>query len=267
MEYVNDNPTFLNTKVLEQLELWGGDIRYVDNNKNIYILKKENPLATHINVGNRPIKVGYDSNVSTEAKEQFDYTFKYFNELFEIINPNIKFETAYLDKDDCDIYVRISDTLEKNIGAQVEISYNKVNSSKVSNADVHYNKEYLGDNAKLKFYLAHELMHVLYGSNDVNCEESETFSLYNYDNMAYIISRMNILAEFGPTKDYINSFITLTPTDVSALIAIYGTPSIENQVKYKTLLENTEKTCKRTFGLMNYYKKGYKLPTTEELEK
>ena len=274
-QYINDNQLFNHTKVIDQIDFWGGDIRYIDQNYN-NILFKPSPLSTHLNVGDRPVNVGYSLNVTPVQKEQFDHVFKYINEIFETINPKYKFTTSYASKDDCDIFIEFDD-LRPEIGANVETNIKNLNASRILGAHIRVNNRFAEEKINLRFYLAHEMLHVLYGSNDVNYFESKTFSVYNANDVGYMISRIDnskipTKEEQLNTPDYMtqaqkNSFITYTPTDLSTLIAIYGNPTKDNSLAYLNLLNKTQEKCKILFGSQPFYESGYELPTVEELQK
>ena len=81
-------------------------------------------------------------------------------------------------------------------------------------------------------------MHILYGSDDIDFTQSKTASLYNYDDVS-IITRM----VHYDKKDIVdnNSYITLMPTDVSTLIAIYGDKyDQQKRCEYIKLLDKFE---------------------------
>lgn len=272
-DYIENNPSFSYVKVMDQVDYWGGDVRYVDRNEN-KILMKPSPLSTHFNVGNRPIQVGYSSNVSNEAKQQFDYTFNYLNKLFEVINPKYKFYTSYNSKNNCDIYIEFAN-LHNTFGALVLPKTDSINPSKITSAHIWVNDDYKNQNANLRFFLAHEMMHVLLGADDVNEYESKTFSVFNSADVGFICSRVND-AKIPTTPEQQNkpyyltneqkeSFITLLPTDVSTLISVYGNPTKENSEKYLALLNYTYQKCKNFFGDQPYYEKDYSLPNKEDL--
>lgn len=267
-EYVKEHPQFSYSSVVDRVQYWGGDLRYIDQNQHI-ISGKTSPLSTHFNVGNRPIKVGYSSNVAKEQKEQFDHTFEYFNELFEVINPQYKFETAYSKKSACDIYIEFDD-LQSMIGANVNTKTDFINPSKITSAHIRVNNNYNNDNTNLRFYLAHELMHVLMGADDVNPMQSKTFSVFNSPDVGFICKKVNgTKLATSPdqvglpgymTQEQKDSYVTLLPTDISTLIAIYGDTSTESKVKYLELLQSTKAECKLFFGSQPYYSADYKLP-------
>ena len=92
--------------------------------------------------------------------------------------------------------------------------------------------------------------------------------MINMVDNAKIVTNQSQLNTVGYlTSKQKNSFITLTPTDIGTLIAIYGdTSNIENVEKYAKLLNYTINTCKNFYGNQLYFKDGYKLPNTN-LEK
>ena len=272
-EYIKNNPSFNQTKVVQQVDYWGGDLRYIDSNYNDWLMTTS-PLSTHFYVGDRPIQVGYSKNVPENKKAEFDKTFDYFNKIFEVINPKYKFITNYNSKANCDIFLEFA-ILDDKVGAQVKTKPDDINPSKLESAHIWMNSTYMDNNTTLRFYLAHEMMHVLMGAHDVNEYQSQTFSVFNSGDVGFLCSKIDSAKiptrpEQVNTQNYLtqeqkDSYITLLPTDVSTLIAIYGNPTAENSEKYLQLLTDTYQSCKNFFGDQPYYKKGYSLPKQEDL--
>ncbi len=297
------NQIFEKEKIIQDISYFGGDIRYIDDNFNIFNLltKNKTDYCNHLKAKNTEYIIGYDeSTVTPEVAKQFDYVIEHINYLFSIINPNYKFKTGFYSQKDCDIYIDfrnipklIFDNDSENIGAYVNLKFNNQNKSQVESAKIHFNKNMEFITPQLRYFLLHEMMHILYGSKDIDYTQSETFSIYNYNDINFIISQIswafesvedyknsvykpldpNIvqlytsgLKPFLPllTVEEKNSFVSLLPTDVSTLIAIYGDSSkIENKKAYINLLNEILEKNKKVFDI-DYSVYGENLPKTSQ---
>lgn len=272
LKYEQNNFIFENNKVNADIDYFGGDSRYVSNIYNFFYFGQNN-LYNHFNLGeNRPIKVGFSEKITNEQKEQFDYCFNYLNQIFEIINPKYSFELKDCNQEkECDIFVDFQNIEQRNglnIGAHVNWKKNYFTNSCISSAKITFNSSLKLSNTQLRFYMLHEMMHILLGSSDINEKESETFSIYNYGDVAFIISQIenaysskaeiptNGLIIHRPilTKEEKNSYVFLTPVDLATLIALYGDSSkAENKIKYIELLNKTESELTTLFGNQPFY--------------
>ncbi len=287
------NDIFKQSKVVENIDYYGGDMRYIDTNFNLFnvFTKEKTVYCSHLYTDGKPIVVGYDAKtVSKEYATQFDYTFDHLNYLFNVINSDYKFVTGFYEKSKCDIYVDLKEINNdyKKIGAYVERKFDIKNPAIIKSATIHFNKDLNYGSPELRYYMLHEMMHVLYGSNDVDWTQSETFSLYNYCDVNYIVRQIccayesiedyknnnhncikghwidmsgehilensNGFTSFYPlmTREQKNSFVSMLPTDVSTLISIYGDSStVENRKKYVDLLQEILQLNKKIFDI-NY---------------
>lgn len=271
--YVNTHSSLDIDNVINNITIYGGDLRYIDQNFNIFLLKK-NPIVSHLAEKQDPYIIGYSSNLSENDKKQFNYVVEYYNELFKIINPKYKFITKVCDESDCDIFVKY-DILEPTVNASIIKERDLINSSAIVSALIKFNSRMEMDNATKRLCFAHEIMHILYGSKDVDYTESKTFSIYNYNDVGYMInmieqSKEPPYASLVDTPHYMSkekkeSFITLTPTDVGTLIAIYGDSSNPTKkCEYLKLLEKTLLECSKVFGdYQPYFEKWYEIPNCD----
>ncbi len=273
--YEKNNIIFKNNKVEEDIAYYGGDTRYISNIYNYFYFGKNN-LYNHFNIGeNRPIKVGFCKEISENQKEQFSYSFNYLNQIFSIINPKYSFVFVNSNSEkDCDIFVDykiLGKNNGKDIGARTVWDSNWANNCCIDSAKIVFNSSIQLNNTQLRFYMLHEMMHVLLGSSDINEYESETFSLYNYGDVAFIISQIeNAYASKDDiptdgmyiqrpilTKEEKNSYVFLTPVDLSTLIALYGDSSNPvNKKLYIELLNKTENELSKNFGNQPFYDKN-----------
>lgn len=287
------NNIFEQNKIMKSIDYYGGDERYIDTNFNPLnvFTKQKTVYCNHLYTNGEPIVIGYDATtISQEFASQFNYTFEHLNYLFSVINPKYKFVTGFYDKSKCDIYVDLKEinNTNKTIGAYVERKFDVKNPAIIKSATIHFNKDLNYGSPELRYYMLHEMMHVLYGSNDVDWTQSETFSLYNYCDVNYIVRQIccayesiedyknnnhncikghwidmsgehilensNGFTSFYPlmTREQKNSFISMLPTDVSTLISIYGDSStVENRKKYVDLLQEILQLNKKIFDI-NY---------------
>lgn len=269
-QYNNANQVYNIDKVKEDLKFYGGDSRYVDKNLTLFGLKKTE-LNTHFNIGEeRAIKVGYSSNISEEYKQQFQHTFDYVNSIFKVINPNIRFEIVSDSQKNCDVWIQ-GKPLKKDAGMSIQIETDRINASQITGATINVNSNLELSTPQQRFYLIHELLHLLTGSADVNYYQSPTFSVYNYNDMGFIVSQVETaweseeekkeatnghFATLRPvlTAEEKNSWVTYLPTDIGTLIALYGDSSIpSNKEAYITLLNETLKDCSEKFGKYQPY--------------
>ena len=280
------NDIFKQSKVVENIDYYGGDMRYIDTNFNLFnvFTKEKTVYCSHLYTDGKPIVVGYDAKtVSKEYATQFDYTFDHLNYLFNVINSDYKFVTGFYEKSKCDIYVDLKEINNdyKKIGAYVERKFDIKNRAIIKSATIHFNKNLKYGSPELRYYMLHEMMHVLYGSNDVDYRTSPTFSVYNYNDVSYMVRQICCAYEsledyknhlhncvgyhqegdcgsfinsryYYPlmTREQKNSFVSMLPTDVSTLISIYGDSStIENRKKYLDLLEEVLNANKAIFDV------------------
>lgn len=260
--YEHNNSLFHADKVYANLELYGGDSRYVERNYNKMFFG-ENNLVNHFNSkDNSNIRVGFSTNLDEGQKLEFTKVINYYNELFEIINPNYKLNIIdnVDDISSCDVLIR--ETPLDNASGNFRSRYNRINRSQLSSGTISIDDEDQSPTMQ-RFVLAHELMHLFYGSSDIDYTQSTTFSVYNYNDVGFMIDQIE--NNYSSEKD---SFISLTPIDVSTLIAIYGDSSNpENVKKYIDLLNTTLKNCSRVFGeYQPYYEVDFSLPSIENVD-
>ena len=306
-EYLENPAVFVfeEQKVMNDIEYYGGDERYVENEDSFQDLfvKNDVELMNHFNTGKEgPIKVGYATNVSDEQAVQFDYTFKHLNDVFAVINPNYKFETGRFYESESDIFVEFepmgrntgSDGMYTTVGAYVDWKFDKDIDEVVRGATIRFNSSLDLAEPQLRYYMLHEMMHVLYGSKDVDWNKSPTFSVYNYCDVDFIIRQIsnayeskedyenNVIKSLGGnwstlfdihdkdgnaigrvflpvmTREEKLSFVSLLPTDASTLVALYGDSSKEeNRQAYLKLLHNILDTNKEVFDIDYTEHTGY----------
>lgn len=257
-DYLADNQIFETSKINRNIDFYGGDERYVLQTLNALSFQKS-PTYSHFNTkDNLHIKVGVSNQFSKEEKEQIQIYYDYLNDLFKTINPLYHFEVCdYSDK--CSISI-LKESLPSNIGGQCRCKTDSVVTSRVKKVTISLNKNLKPTNQALKIYLAHEMMHTLLGSPDVDYTQSNTFSVYNYDDCAFMINQLENAVTKEPTSGWHvrypvmteqqkNTFISYTPVDVATLIAVYGKGGgTENQKKYVELLMQTLETCGKVYG-------------------
>lgn len=277
-QYNQQNQIFDIDKVKEDLAFFGGDPRYVATNRPLYGLKNAE-LYTHFNLEeDRSIKVGFADNISDEYKQQFKHTFDYVNSIFHIINPDIRFELTDKNQDNCDIWIQ-GKALNEKVGMSIVTDRDKLTGSQLTGAVINVNSSIEMSTPQQRFYLIHELMHLLTGSSDVNYMESPTFSVYNYNDMGFIVDQVENAWEseeekkeatngkFATVRPILSaeekdSWVTYLPTDIGTLIALYGDTSIEsNKDAYIKLLNDTLADCSEKFGERQpYFVDGYVVP-------
>ena len=268
-EYFSQNQTFDIKKVDSMIDYWGGDSRYVKQsfNPNTY---QYNKIYNHFkNKKGEPIVVHYSNSISIDQQVQFDYVFKYLNDVFEVVNPNYTFIAQSGTSSNCDIYIEFTDidkviNTNQEVLACTKVNYDSFNNSQISSAEIYCDKNIDVSNSYKRLALVHEMMHVLYGSGDVNENLSQTFSIYNYGDVSY----MSYVIDRSKNTELQESYVFMTPTDLSSLISLYGdNTKTENKLAYLELLNNTLTSCSEVFGPRQpYYEKGYNLPTQESIE-
>ena len=183
-----------------------------------------------------------------------------------------------------DILVKAG-ALEPNVAMNVGWRVDKTRRYQLIGADITVSSSQEFTNSQLRFYMLHEMFHVLTGSDDVDYTESQTFSVFNYNDVGYITGLIDnaytsmeeknndIIAKRVYinypvlTEETKNSFVTYTPTDIGTLIALYGDSSTqENRDTYIGLLTDTVNNCKQVFGNQPYFAKGYVVPSTSTEE-
>lgn len=279
--YTNNNDIFACGKVKDDLAYYGGDEGYIKETFSITHFK--NSLVRHIDTGhNDKIVVGYSENLTEEQIKQYNLFFDYLNDTFEVINPNYRFYTTIATKNNCDIYIESCSFQERfnfkyKYTATTEIEYNPLNNSKIEGATIYMNNFYNLNNVQQRFILAHEVFHVLTGANDLSSDLSGSvsypMSVFAYMPNNHIISAIKSSYDpetEKPTSSYSlpmdseikESWVSYMPFDLSALVAIYGDSSIEeNRQAYLTLLNNKLDECLNLFTDENpFYYEGYTLP-------
>lgn len=262
--YEQKNESLSHDSVLDRINYWGGDARYINQNYNP-LLFRDSHLAAHFGNKGRPIVVGYTSKCTNNEIIQFDYVVKYYNTLFQVINPNYSFKTIQCnDQSQCDIFVDFA-PLKNSVGASVNCIRDSLNACIVEKANITVNSMVESSNTALRLYLAHEFMHIFYGSDDINETQSKTFSVYNSGDVGFMVSQIEKTDAL--TQSQKDTFVTLAPTDVATLIAIYGNhQSDEAHNNYVDLLEVTLEMCSMVYGdFQPYFKNGYTLPEKKVL--
>lgn len=264
-EYNQQNQIYSIDKVKEDLQFYGGDLRYVEAKNSMFGFKKAE-LYSHLNISeNRAIKIGYASTITASEKEQFQHVFDYVNSIFKVIDPDIKFEVVDQSQADCDIWIK-KDVLGKNTGMSILTERDLLTGSKLTGAVINVNSTLEMSTPQQRFYMLHEFMHLLTGSSDVDYTSSPTFSVYNYNDIGFIVDQIENAWESEEEKkeatngkfatvrpimseEEQNSWVSYLPTDVGTLIALYGDSSIpENKEAYINLLNQTLEECSEIFG-------------------
>ena len=269
--YVDNNQMFTEEKVDADLAYYGGDTRYVNDRYNMFLF--DSPIYAHFAPEkiNGEIVVGFKDNISDEYMEEIEDVLEYYNSLFDVINPDYHFVAKReSDLDSCNILVESKplQRIDQNsiVGAMVEQNFDFVNNSKMKSANVYINSNYDFDGLTLRFAFAHEMMHILYGSKDVNGYESPTVSVYNSPDVNLIVS--DFKSPYSAlNKDHLDmdSFVNLFPVDVATLIAIYGDSSKpENVNNYLKLMHENLDYCKNIYGRQYYFEDGFTLPEIKE---
>lgn len=269
-EYNKENPLFSTEKVENDIKTYGADIKLVEKQFNIIQFKK-NELYNHYNIDSSVINVGISSVFSDEQIKSFNYTFDYLNKIFSVINPDYQFETKVIDKnfDDCDIKIKYK-SLHGNTAALTSCLFLPPNNSNVKNPTIYFNKNVKSSDSYCKYFLLHEMMHILLGSDDL--KEKMDATLYDYVYLNSVVSHTDKvfsdesyhvwLEKILGGKEAREGFVTYFPKDLSALIALYGDSSKpENVERYTKLLNETLETCTKLFGELQYYEEGFELPT------
>lgn len=263
-KYFDENRVFDIEKVDEMLDYWGGDERYVDIN---YIpgTYMSNEIYNHFkNKKGQPITVQYSPIVPEEDKQQFNYCFNYLNDIFKVINPDYSFIVEDY-TGNADIYVGYTALTNKEIIACTKPIYDKTHSSQIKSADILFNTELNMEisNSYKRLAMMHEMMHVMLGSEDVNEYQSQTFSLYNYMDVAFFSKMID-----KQNENIKNSYVSLLPTDLSTFISLYGNAkTVEEKSTYVDLLNATLNSCASVCGeYQPYYEEDFSLPTKEQLK-
>lgn len=285
-EYNQANAVFRQEKVNKDIEFYGGDSRYVDTNFHIFNLGNDK-LYNHFDLNeNRSVRIVYDNNITDRQKEQFQHTFDYINSVFKVLDPSIHFEVVEGSKSDADIYIQqkaIANNMDgSKVGMNIVTETDSINKSQLVGATINVNTSVEMNDSEMRFYMLHEMYHLLTGSSDVNERESETFSIYNYGDVAFLVSQIETAWESEEEKkeamdghmvtmrpvlsaEQKDSFVTFLPTDLGTLIALYGDSSIQsNKEAYIKLLTENHDLCKSIFGRQPFFVDGYELPKIEK---
>lgn len=267
-DYLSENKIFEVGKVDNTLDFYGGDERYIERTLNMFT-ECDNTMYNHFNTGdNSCIKVGISNQFSQQEKDQINIFYNYLNDVFKVINPSYNFVVGDFSKAKSAIYI-CKESLPALIGAQCFVEKDFFVNSCIEKANIHINQNLTLSNQAFKIYLAHEMMHVLLGSDDINYKQSRTVSVYNYDDCAYMINQIeNALEEEQSgvftvyptmTKEEKDTFVTYTPVDIATLVAVYGqNDSLENKKKYVELIKQTLDNCSKVYGdYQPYFDKSF----------
>lgn len=265
--YVDNNQLFIEEKVEDGLNYYGGDTRYVDQRYNMFLF--DDPIYKHFNPEkiNNEIVVGFKDNISDQYMEEIEDVLDYYNGLFEVINPEYHFVAKRAtDLNSCNILVEAKplERIDESsvIGAMVKQNFDFVNNAQMKSATVYINENFDFDGLTLRFAFAHEMMHILYATGDVNGYESPTTSIYNTPDVNMILSDFkNPYAVIHKDHLDMDSFVNLFPVDVATLVALYGDSSTQENVdKYLDLIRDNWKYCESIYGRQYYFEDGFVLP-------
>lgn len=256
-DYLSDNQIFEVGKIDNSIDFFGGDERYIARTLNAFT-HRENIMYNHFNTqDNSNIKVGISDQFTHQEKEQIQIYYDYLNSIFKVINPSYNFVVGDFSQSKSSIYL-CKENLPKNTGAQCTWKNDWIINSRIEKATIRVNQNITISNQALKIYLAHEMMHALLGSKDIDYQQSNTFSVYNYDDCAFMIDQLENAVEKEPNSWHVkypvmneeekNIFVSYTPVDVAALIAVYGKGGTDNQKKYIELMKQTLDTCGKVYG-------------------
>ena len=278
-DYNQSNQIFDVDKVDKYIDYYGGDSRYVDTASTSNIFANQE-LCTHFNPEHTgPINVVVSKEFSYNDIKQIKYAFDHINEIFEVINPRYKFNVTVSDNfKNSDIEITYDNIASNQVGARAYETKKNNNSSRITHAKISVNENMQLSDAYKRYIILHEMLHVLLGSEDVNERESETFSVYNYGDVAFMQNQINKALIIGSddipkyttlpvmTREEQRSFVSYTPVDVSTLIAVYGdSSSKENRNKYLELLQKVyADNCKVFKDYQPYYVDGFELPKPEK---
>ena len=280
--YNSNNEIFKKEKVYEDLEYYGGSKLYTAE-ANSYTLIN-NRLVKHFDTGhNDNIVVGYDSKITEEQVYNFDKFIDYLNEVFSVINPNYKFSSCRTTEENSDIFITSTpiDRAGANIvGMQTTFYADNLNRSIIKNATINLNEDTELNHVELRFTLAHEFFHILTGALDLNITDENYYnntypmSVFDYKTSWHIMH--DIYYSYDPDeesslsdlilpidREIKENWVSYMPFDLSALIAIYGDSSNEeNRQSYLKLLSDTYNECHSilTDRKAPYFLDGYTLP-------
>ena len=279
-DYENAHQIFEEEKVESGIKYFGGDIRYIDKTFNFFKLK-DNQIYNHFNTGhNNRIVVGFSSELSFLQRQQFKYVINYYNDIFSVINPDyhlIVEEKTTIDK--CDIFIT-SSNYTGDLRAQTFNTYDSTNKSQITRSTIKVDEDAMST-PMMRFVLAHELMHVFLGSPDVDWTESQTFSVYNYNDVSFMIDQIenaynseedvpsgfHIVRPIMSKKEQ-NSFVALTPVDIATFCALYADLDNEEvkQNCLKLIHETLDVWTKYFTDKQPYFEDYFVLPELDEEE-
>lgn len=279
VEYIDNNTLFAASKVDKYLDFFGADQRYVLlAGRN---LDPEGIYSHFTTEDNSHIKIHISDDFNQTEREHIQIYFDYLNSVFDVINPDYHFVVGDYSKKESQIQLTKA-TMPKvetgTVGAQTIWHQDEDLYFLSGSSEIQFNNNYdFTNNVQLfKLILAHEMMHVLFQSWDINEEESETFSVYNWGDCDYMASIIkNALPKIplsyaGPNYTVLNeeeknSFITYTPVDIATLCALYGEDGREaDYIKY---IKYTLDVNIRIYDFFSYqlnFKYKYDQPYFEE---
>ena len=289
------NLLFEQDKVNQDMIFYGGDEGYLKMKGNVLrpFTEDKVKLYNHFNTGKKgPIKVGYDYTVNDEQIKQFQYTFDHLNDVFEVVNKNYQFSTGRFTEEESDIWVDFTSLMPPSghdgtiIGAYVDWNFDAFNNSTIRSAKIHFNNSVNFATPELRYFMLHEMQHILFGSLDLDPFKQEGFSTYSAFDMNFIIRQIScayesvedykngVIKNIGGhwknlleitdkdgnpigrpylplmTREEKNSFVSLLPIDASTIVALYGDSSKpENKQAYLKLLNDILEKNRKVFDI------------------
>ena len=225
------------------------------------------------NKGN--VRVVVTDKIDDRYYEQFKIYYDYLNSIFEVINPKYHFELSRGDSN-YDILIdsasfsqdsRFSNessstaAINKNTMSHLELS-------NVSKSYICFNSDMDLPNARVRYFLAHEMMHALLGSLDVGLGKDLPATVFGYSSatrLTYYLSNYNELDNDEENQKIRDEFMAYFPYDLSAIISVYAKKG--NREECTKLLNETLEQCKKVFGDdLKYFPDGYQLPKSNDDE-
>lgn len=209
-----------------------------------------------------PITVAFADNLTEEDKIQTQYVIDYYNELFKTINPNYQFKVV--DRKGAQIVIERSDALSSFIAMETTNTWILLDNEHLNHSVVKINNDLKLESAMFREYMAHEFLHITLCCEDIGTQNKGSLSILSYYDVDRLIKYMDNRTE---KMGYDDNLVLLTPTDVSALICLYGSHDTREEIidNYDLLIK-TQKECEEVIGEETYYRYNDELELYEILQ-
>jgi len=253
--YRKNNAVFAKEPTESAMRFFGGDMRYLSEDRNIFSLGRTELYKHMDNYGSGPITVSWSTELNASQVQQIQYVFDYLNDIFSVINPSMSFELRGPGKS-ANVKIAFKSGMQEYEIMETHSFTDITSASRITRANVYINKDYDLSEANMRLCLLHEAMHFLIGCEDFPEETFEQVSLMNYNDLSFVsaVVQCQDVKLAREVEGYV-PFTSFMPVDLASLIAVYGDMSNkENVDRYTKLISDTVDLCENYLGEQDWLK-------------